>query len=99
MRADCVAEAVTALAADAIVASNGSRVLVARLDGVDPAALKSAAESLIAKLAGEAGEAGAAVVLGSGSADGKVGLVAIFDDEVQMAAPVRGRRKRAGNRR
>ena len=69
-----------------IVASNRSRVLVARLDGVDPAALKSAAESLIAKLAGEAGEAGAAVVLGSGSAGGgKVGLVAIFDDEVQSA--------------
>ena len=73
------------LAADAIVASNGSRVLVARLDGVDPAALKSAAESLLAKLAGEAGGAGAAVVLGSGSTDGKVGLVAIFDEEVQSA--------------
>jgi alanyl-tRNA synthetase len=55
------------------------------LDGVDPAALKSAAESLLEKLAGDAGEAGAAVVLGSGSGDGKVGLVAIFDDGVQKA--------------
>ena len=85
LRGELAAAKSVALAADAIVASNGSRVLVARLDGVDPAALKSAAESLLAKLAGEAGGAGAAVVLGSGSADGKVGLVAIFDEEVQSA--------------
>ena len=85
LRGELAAAKSVALASDAVVTPNGSRVLVARLDGVDPAALKSAAESLLEKLAGDAGEAGAAVVLGSGSADGKVGLVAIFDDGVQKA--------------
>ena len=68
LRGELAAAKSVALASDAVVTPNGSRVLVARLDGVDPAALKSAAESLLEKLAGDAGEAGAAVVLGSGSA-------------------------------
>ena len=54
-----------------------SKVLVARLDGVDPAALKVAAENLAAQLGD-----GAAVVLGSANG-ANVGLVALFDDKVQ----------------
>ena len=54
-----------------------SKVLVARLDGVDPAALKVAAEDLAARLGD-----GAAVVLGSANGQ-NVGLVALFDDTVQ----------------
>ena len=73
-----------ALAADAVTTQGGQRVLVARLDGVDPASLKSAAENLLATLAAEE-QAGVAVVLGSASADGKVGLVAVFDEAVQNA--------------
>ena len=52
-------------------------MLVARLDGVDPAALKVAAEDLAARLGD-----GAAVVLGSANGQ-NVGLVALFDDTVQ----------------
>ena len=73
LRGELAAAKSVALASDAVVTPNGSRVLVARLDGVDPAALKSAAESLLEKLAGDAGDAGAAVVLGSGSGDGASG--------------------------
>ena len=78
-----------ALASQAVAADAGTRVLVARLDGVDPAALKAAAESLQATLAKEAGEAGVAVVLGSGSEDGKVSLVAVFDEEAQKAGGIK----------
>ena len=85
LRGELAAAKSVALAADATTAPGGQKVLVARLDGVDPASLKSAAESLAASLAGDAGGAGVAVVLGSGSADGKVGLVAVFDEAVQKA--------------
>ena len=85
LRAELAAAKSAALVADAVATSGGQRVLVARLDGVDPAALKAAAESLQAALSGEANEAGVAVVLGSGSADGKVGLVAVFDEGAQKA--------------
>ena len=54
-----------------------AKVLVARLDGVDPAALKVAAENLAAQLGD-----GAAIVLGSANG-ANVGLVALFDDKVQ----------------
>ena len=47
------------------------------LDGVDPAALKVAAENLAAQLGD-----GAAIVLGSANG-ANVGLVALFDDKVQ----------------
>jgi alanyl-tRNA synthetase len=89
LRAELAAAKSAALVADAVATSGGQRVLVARLDGVDPAALKAAAESLQAALAGEAGEAGVAVVLGSGSADGKVGLVAVFDEGAQKAGGIK----------
>ena len=56
-----------------------SKVLVARLDDVDPAALKVAAENLAARLGD-----GAAVVLGSANGP-NVGLVALFDTQVQKA--------------
>jgi alanyl-tRNA synthetase len=54
-----------------------SKVLVARLDGVDPGALKVAAENLATQLGD-----GAAVILGSANGD-NVGLVALFDTKVQ----------------
>jgi alanyl-tRNA synthetase len=85
LRGELAAVKSLALASSAAATVGGQRVLVARLDGVDPAALKSAAESLQAVLLDEAGEAGVAVVLGSCGADGKVGLVALFDKGVQTA--------------
>jgi alanyl-tRNA synthetase len=84
LRGELAAAKSVALAADAATAPGGQKVLVARLDGVDPAALKAAAESLSLSLAADGGD-GVAVVLGSGSADGKVGLVAVFDEAVQKA--------------
>ena len=39
----------------------------------------------MATLSGTAGGAGVAVLLGSDSGDGKVGLVALFDKELQAA--------------
>jgi alanyl-tRNA synthetase len=89
MRGELAAAKAVALASDAAVTAGGQRVLVARLDGVDPAALKAAAESLQAALGEQAGEAGVAVVLGSGTADGKVGLVALFDVGVQKAGALK----------
>ena len=48
LRGELAAAKSVALAADATTAPGGQKVLVARLDGVDPASLKSAAESLAA---------------------------------------------------
>ena len=85
LRGELAAAKAVALASKAEATAGGQRVLVARLDGVTPAALKAAAESLQAALSADAGEAGVAVVLGSGSAEGSVGLVALFDQGVQKA--------------
>ena len=74
-----------ALVSQALAAPGGQQVLVARLDGVGPEALKAAADGLVATLSGTAGGAGVAVLLGSDSGDGKVGLVALFDKELQTA--------------
>ena len=83
LRGELAAAKSVTLAADAVTTNGGQKVLVARLDGVDPASLKQAAESLVAALGKE--RDGVAVVLGSGSPDGKVGLVAVFDAAVQKA--------------
>jgi alanyl-tRNA synthetase len=60
-----------------------SKVLVARLDGVDPAALKVAAENLAAQLGD-----GVAIVLGSANGS-NVGLVALFDQAVQKSSSLK----------
>ena len=80
LRGELAVAKATALASQAIDAPGGAKVLVARMDGVDPAALKAAAESLVAALGDDV-----AVVLGSGGDDGKVGLVASFTEGVQKA--------------
>jgi len=85
LRGELAAAKSVTLAADALTTTGGQKVLVARLDGVDPVALKQAAESLLVTLSMNGANAGVAVVLGSGSADGSVGLVAVFDDAVQKA--------------
>jgi alanyl-tRNA synthetase len=53
------------------------KILVAKMEGVDPESLKTAAERLLQKLGNSA-----AVVLGSVPEEGKVSLVAAFSSEV-----------------
>lgn len=75
-----------ALAGQAITTPDGAKVLVARLDGVDPKALQDAAASLQAELGDPA-----AVVLGSAAADGKVGIAVAFSPAVVAAGQAAGK--------
>jgi alanyl-tRNA synthetase len=85
LRSQLAVAKATALAASAVTAPRGGRVLVAELSDVDPKALQEAAVSLAAAL----GDPGA-VVLG-GAVDGKATFVAAFSPAVVAAGQQAGK--------